>query len=74
MTTLYVIAGLVVFICIALYVVYRKGSKAGGNQVVVETQKGALDAVEKAKDVEMAIKTGEDKGWTARVKKIGRRP
>jgi hypothetical protein len=74
MTTVYVILGFLVLAGIGAWMLFKKGEKTGETKVVAKSQEAALDAVEKAHDVEEAADSGGDPEWQERVRKIGRRP
>jgi hypothetical protein len=53
---------------------WRRGArKQGAQEVVIESQKGAIDAVDQAKRVEEAVRAGGDADWLERVRRKYRR-
>jgi formiminotetrahydrofolate cyclodeaminase len=63
-------AGLFLMIC-----ALRRGAARSGRQdVIIEHQKGVLDAIDKAKRVAEAARGGSDSDWAERVRRKYRRP
>jgi hypothetical protein len=52
----------------------RGAARSGRQEVVIEHQKGALDAIDKAKRVAEAARGGSDSAWAERVRRKYRRP
>lgn len=52
----------------------RGAARTGRQEVVIEHQKGALDAIDKAKRVAEAARSGSDAAWADRVRRKYRRP
>ena len=52
----------------------RGAARSGRQEVIIEHQKGALDAIDKAKRVAEAARGGSDSDWAERVRRKYRRP
>jgi formiminotetrahydrofolate cyclodeaminase len=52
----------------------RGAARSGRQEVIIEHQKGALDAVDKAKRVAEAARGDSDSDWAERVRRRYRRP
>lgn len=52
----------------------RGAARSGRQEIIIEHQKGALDAIDKAKQVAEAARSGTDGQWTERVRRKYRRP
>jgi hypothetical protein len=52
----------------------RGAAQSGRQEVIIEHQKGALDAIDKAKRVAEAARSGSDSAWVDRVLRKYRRP
>jgi formiminotetrahydrofolate cyclodeaminase len=52
----------------------RGAARSGRQEIIIEDQKGALDAVDKAKRVAEAARSGSDADWAERVRRKYRRP
>ncbi|HVR68272.1 MAG TPA: hypothetical protein VMT98_16615 [Verrucomicrobiae bacterium] len=52
----------------------RGAARSGRQEIIIEHQKGALDAVDKAKRVAEAARGDSDSNWAARVRRKYRRP
>ena len=76
-----VIAGIVVIVAavsVGFFLMVRSlkrgAARSGRQDVIIEHQKGALDAIDKAKQVQEASRSGADGGWIERVRRKYRRP
>ena len=52
----------------------RGAARSGRQEVIIEHQKGTLDAIDKAKRVAEVARSGSDADWAERVRRKYRRP
>src|SRR5262245_57404696 len=52
----------------------RGAVRSGRQEMIIEHQRGAIDAIDKAKQVEEAARSGADREWAERVRRKYRRP
>jgi formiminotetrahydrofolate cyclodeaminase len=52
----------------------RGAARSGRQEKIIEHQRGAIDAIAKAKQVEEAARSGADREWAERVRRKYRRP
>ena len=61
-------------VLIAIWYVYSPIRKSAKQEVIIESQEAGLDAVQQAKRVEEAARSGTDPEWSKRVRDKYRRP
>ena len=69
-----VVAAVSVGIFLMIRSIKRSAQRTGRQEMIIEHQKEAIDAVDKAKRVEEASRSGADSEWSERVRRKYRRP